>query len=317
MKSTASSAFFAGLVLFVAAHALHAQSAAPASSPTFGFGLSGAGTGPTVKVGSDHTLRLPSGWTSTETPDGVLLLPAGVSFAPDRDDNPEVYLVASRDDYDSNGESQVARQLGASITQRGGSGGHRQPLTFGTRRGAAYRWDIAHQRTGQPLAFDVYVAAEGSHAFVLIAIGDPTRIRAQDSALRQILASAAAAAPVVASGGSLGDSTPLAQRWINKLRGQTVRQFWASQGMSSDKKHWFNADGSYAFRSDSMVSVSVPGAGALATDGDNTRGRWRIVDQGGQVSVEIRTRNGQVRRLRITEDERHWYLNGEKAYVTD
>lgn len=253
-----------------------------------------------------------------------MVFPPGVSFDPRRDDNPEVYLVAMRDDYDPRSEAQVVRQMSAAMTQQGGSGGARQPATFGTRQGAVYRWNVGHQRSGQPLAFDVYLAARESHAVVLIAVGSQPQVRARDLALRQILASVttpADATPATSdapsAAGTLADATPLAQRWLKKLRGQTVRQFWASQGMSSDKKHWFNADGSYRFWSASMVSISVPGAGALGTDGDDVRGRWQIREQSGQVFVEVRTTNGQVRRMRITEDNRNWYLNGEKAFVTD
>lgn len=314
---------FAFLAAFAgAAVSVHAQ------SPGFGFGRPAtppaATLGRSVPLGSDHAIRLPAGWNAEASDDGVMLLPPGASFDPGRDDNPEVYLVATRDDYDPRSEAQVVRQMSAAMTQQGGSGGVRQPATFGTRQGAVYRWNVGHQRSGQPLAFYVYLAARESHAIVLIAIGSQTQVRARDAALRQILSNVttpASTAPAetgaMSATDALADSTPLAQRWLRKLRGQTVRQFWASQGMSSDKKHWFNADGSYRFWSASMVSISVPGAGALGTDGDDVRGRWQIREQAGQVFVEVRYANGQVRRMRITEDNRNWYLNGEKAFVTD
>lgn len=293
----------------------------PAQSPAFGFGRAGAfpsaASGQPVALDDRHSIRLPAGWSAERTDEGVLVLPPGATFDPARDDNPEVYLLSARDDYDPAGEAEVARNLGAAMTRGGGSGGTRQPMTFGSRRGAAYRWSVPHQRTGRILAFDVYVAALDSHAVVAIAIGDAARVRAHDATLRQVLATTTAATPAatLSGGGSLADDTALAQRWLAKLRGKTVRQFWASQGMSSEKTHWLNADGTYRFKSDSMVSISVPGASALTTDGDKQTGRWRIRDTGGRLFLEVTARNGSVRQLRITEDDRNWYLNGEKAFV--
>jgi hypothetical protein len=123
------------------------------------------------------------------------------------------------------------------------------------------------------------------------------------------------ASPPSADTGPLADPTPLAQRWLTKLRGKVVRQFWASQGMSSDKRHLLNADGTYAYKSASMVSVDAGGASGLSTGRGNTAGRWRIRDDAGKVFLEVTYTNGEVKRMRITEDNRNWYLNGEKAFA--
>ena len=70
-------------------------------------------------------------------------------------------------------------------------------------------------------------------------------------------------------------------------------------------------------KSSSMVSVDVPGASALSTGGDDSTGRWRVRDLSGEVFLEVRYNNGNVRRMPITEDNRNWYLNGEKAFAVD
>lgn len=294
-----------------AAPAVRSPAAVPAPPP------SPRENGRLVRASQGFSLRLPAGWTSEETTDGVMLLPAGVRYDPNRNDNPEVYLATLRDDYDPVSEAQVVRQLGAAVIQGGGRGGQREATTFGSRPGASYRWEFRDPRSGRPAALDIHLAIERSQAVVLLAAGQKERVRSRDAALRLMLASISFVAPAPGANGPLADSTPQAQRWLQKLRGKHVRQFWASQGMSSDKTHRLRADGTYTFTSSSMVSVDVPGASALSTGGDNTRGRWRIADLGGRVYLEVRYSNGQVRRMPITEDERNWYLDGEKAFAVE
>jgi hypothetical protein len=102
-----------------------------------------------------------------------------------------------------------------------------------------------------------------------------------------------------------------------------IRQMWASQGMSSDKRHYLNADGTYSYKSSSMVSINVgpyggaPDASALSTGRDASTGRWRIRDLGGQVALQVQYANGETRLFKITQDARNWYLDGEKAFAVD
>jgi hypothetical protein len=267
---------------------------------------------------SGYSVGLPTSWTAQEQTEGVLLLPAGANFNPNSPNNPETYIITAREGYDPREESSVVSQLSNAITQSGGAGGQREAARFGNRFGSIYRWDLSNPRTRQPLGFDIYIASEASTAYILVAVGEPGRVRAQDATLRAILGAAAAPQPTLSSSdGSLADNTPLAQRWLAKLRGKRVRQFWASQGMSTDKSHWLNADGTYRFQSSSMVAVDVPGAsGSSIGRGDNA-GRWRIRDLGGRVVLEVRYNNGNTVQMRIHEEAPNWYLNGEKAFAVD
>lgn len=290
------------------------QSSAPPIQP-----LSPA-SGTLFRHSLGYSLRLPSAWNATENAEGATLLPAGVTFNPARQDNPEIYIAVMRDGYNPQEEAQLVAQFSAAVARNnasGGRNGQREAATFGPRNGSIYRWDVRDPGTGRLAAFDIFLAPEGQRAFVLVAAGEQARIRARDAELRQILASMAATPVQSAVGGPLADNTALAQRWYAKLRGKHVRQFWASQGMSSDKRHILAADGSYAFRSSSMVSVDVSGASALSTGGDNSRGRWRIRDIGGQAFLEVQYVNGNVSRMPITEDGQNWFLNGEKAFAVD
>lgn len=277
-------------------------------------------SGALFKHGLGFSLRLPPGWTATENPEGATLLPAGVTFDSSRQDNPEIYIAAMRNDYNPREEAQTVAQLSAAVARNGassGRNGQREPATFGQRNGSIYRWDVRDPNSGRLASFDVFLAAEGQRAFVLVGAGEQQRIRARDAELRQILASMAATPVQMSAGGSLADNTPLAQRWYAKLRGRHIRQIYASQGMSSDKRHILGADGSYAYRSSSMVSVDVPGASALSTGGDNSRGRWRVRDIGGQVFLEVQYVNGNVSRMPIKENGQNWFLNGEKAFAVE
>ena len=274
--------------------------------------------GKLLHVSLGYTLLLPQGWTSQESEDGVMLLPAGVRYDPNRNDNPEAYIITVRNDYDPREEAQVVEQLSAAVTQSGGTGGKRESVTFGARRGAAYRWDFRDPTSGKPAALDILIAPEGNKVVLLMAAGERARVRAQEKTARQVLSSVTFVSPAAADPNQpLADNTPLAQRWLAKLRGKVVRQFWASQGMSSDKRHMLGSDGSYSYKSSSMVSVDAGGASGLSTGRDASTGRWRIRDISGQVYLEVRLNNGQVNRMRITQDNRNWYLNGEKAFAVD
>ena len=272
---------------------------------------------------SGLTLRLPAGWQAREQAEGVLLLPRGVVFDPAREDNPEVYIAVLRDDYDPALEKTAIGQMSAAFTQGGaasttGRQGEREAAAFGTRAGSIYRWDLRDPRNGRSMGFDIYLAPEGRRAWALIAIGEQAKVWAREAELRAVLASAglAASKPPVA-GAPLADATPGAQRWLGKLRGKMIRQFNASQGMSSDKRHWLRFDGTYAYKSNSMVSVEVPGASGLSTGANEAAGRWRIREEAGRVWLEVQYKEGRVARMPISEDGRNWYLNGEKAFAVD
>lgn len=285
--------------------------------------------GELVTFGVGCSVRLPTGWTYKEDSEGVMFLPPGVRFDPARKNNPEAYFLAVRNDHAPADESDVVRDLSAAVRLTGGSGGQRRPAKFGSRAGALYQWDFRDPQSGILAGLDIYFATEDSRAVLMLAAGENARIRAQETNVRQILSSVVFAKTTLSSNTSradstsspastsLADATPLAQRWLAKLRGKVVRQFWASQGMSSDKRHWLNGDGTYAFKSSSMVSVDVSGASGLSTGKDNSSGRWQIRDVAGKVFLEVRYNDGTVRRMAITEDNRNWYLNGEKAFAVN
>jgi hypothetical protein len=265
-------------------------------------------------------LQLPAGWTAAEKPEGSLLLPPGVNYDPNRNDNPEIYIAMAKDGYSPAEEATFAKQLSSAFTQGGGQvtrAGVRESLNYGGRPGMVYRWDVRDPRLGRTLAFDLFGIPEGNRIFVLISVGDATRVRPREAEVRQMLGSMRVETPKPLAPGPLSDSTPLAQQWLAKLKGKLVRQFHNYSGMSSEKFHYLNADGTYVYKSTSMVSVDVAGASGMSAGSNANTGRWRIREQGGELALEVRFNNGETRLMPITQEGRNWYLNGEKAFAVE
>lgn len=278
--------------------------------------LSAASTGfVTHKHAMGYSIQAPRGWTFNDNAEGIVMLPPGVTFDPSHANNPEVYIATVKDGYSAAEEAQFVQQIGASFQQNGAA--RRESAVFGARAGSIYRWDVRNPQNGQNVALDLFVAPEGQRVYVVVAAGNRDVVRTRDTTVRQILGSVSYSAPKVDAGGPLADSTPLAQQWLTKLRGRMIRQMHAYSGMSSDKYHYINADGTYVYRSRSMVSVTVPGASGLSTGGADERGRWKIRDIGGRVFLQVQYQSGETATMPITQDARNWYLNGEKAFAVD
>lgn len=245
------------------------------------------------------SLRPAAGWTARNNEQGILLIPAGAT-------NEEVYVAALQDGYSPAEEAKMVRQLSQSFVQNGG-----QVRRSGERQGSAYYWEVADARSGQVGGIKIYYLPEGARANVIIALGPASLIQSRDNDLSQMLASIRSATPKPAEG-----SAP-AQQWQRKLQGKMIRQFHAYQGMSSDKRHYLDADGTYSFRGGSMVSVDVSGASGMSSGRNARQGRWRIAETEGGVFLHIQYNDGGTARYRLTQDARNWYMNGEKAFAVD
>ena len=256
------------------------------------------------------SVRPAAGWTAQNNEQGILLVPANAS-------DEEVYVAALQDGYSPAEEVKTVQQLSQAFLQNGGQvrrNGERQQLG----PGAAYYWEVADPQSGKIAGLKIYLVPAGARANVIIAFGVADRIRSRDAELGQMLASIRSAAPKpAAAAGPLADNTALAQQWLRKLQGKMIRQFHAYQGMSSDKRHYLNADGTYAYKSSSMVSVDVSGASGLSTGRNALQGRWRIKDVNGAAFLHIQYNDGDTGQYRLTQDARNWYMNGEKAFAVD
>ncbi len=279
--------------------------------------VSVTGPGTVYRHALGVSLRLAPGWTGTDNPNGIILLPAGARFEAGRNDNPELYIAIVKEGHSPAEEAQLVQGLSESFTRGTGNvqrSGVREAMSFGPRQGAVYRWDIRDPQLRRNVAFDIFGASEGGRYFAFISVGTAELVRPREAEVRQMLASMTFEVP---KAGPLSDATPLAQQWLQKLKGRMIRQMYAYSGMSSDKYHYINADGSYVYKSSSMVSVDVAGASGMSSGGNANRGRWKIRDVSGQVFLEVQYLSGETKMMRITQDERNWYLNGEKAFAVD
>jgi hypothetical protein len=276
------------------------------------LGVRNTAAGPAHEHPRGFRLRPAAGWRAQNNDQGVVLTPPNA--APN---NQEIYVAAVQEGYSPAEEANAVRQISQNFLQNGGQAG-RAGVREAFAGGASYYWEAHDPNSGQMAGLKIYFAPAGNRAHMIVAVGQAAYLRQREGDVRAMLASFAADAPKpIAAGGPLADNTPLAQQWLQKLRGRMIRQMYAYQGMSSDKRHYLNADGTYAFRSSSMVSVDVGGASGLSTGRGNQRGRWRLRDIGGAVFLQIQYDDGGTGEYRITQDARNWYLNGEKAFAVD
>lgn len=264
---------------------------------------SGSATGPIHRHANGFSVQPPAGWSATDKDQGVLMKPPGAAAE-------EVYFALVQEGYTPQEEIASVRQLSEAFLKNTTSvrrAGDREAFSGGS----AYHWEVINPQTRQLVALSIYVVPNGSRANVIIAAGPAENVRAQQPALIPVAQSIRYQPPPP------GVMSGVTRPWDQKLRGKVVRQFWASQGMSSDKKHYLNADGSYAFWSSSMVSVDVPGASAGSFGKDNQRGRWSIIERAGAPYLQVTYNSGESKLFAITQDSTNWYLNGEKAFAVE
>jgi hypothetical protein len=272
---------------------------------------------------SGFGLMLPSGWTAQDNPQGTILIPAGVTYDPSRNDNPEVYVAGVHDAVDPAGERQLVQELSSAFLTSGVEltrAGDRQQVAQG---GAVYHWEYRTPRYPTTVGLKIYVAAAAARTFVVLGAGEAQRVNSRDLPLREILTSMDFQQPKMPEAGPLADNTPQAQEWLQKLRGKVIKQFSGGGGMSAEKTRFLAADGTYSMKSSSVVSIDVgpyggaPTASASSIGRNSQTGRWKIRDENGRIFLQIWTGDGQVLMLPITRDSRNWYLNGEKAFAVN
>jgi hypothetical protein len=261
-------------------------------------------------------LRLPPSWSAQDQAEAVHIVPSGVDANADLT---ELYVAATQEGYSSVQEAQFVQALSAGFVGSGGklvSSGDREIFTAGNRAASLYTWEVADASQKQYL-LRLYLSPEGSRAFVVVAAGPLDLVRSRDSALRQILTSMTFDAPAIAAGSALADGTPLAQKWLAKLRGKTVKQFISGGGAAGEKVLVLGSDGAYSFRGSVAIAADVPGVSVSSIGRKSTSGRWHIGESSGRAFLQLVNENGEQQLLSLTMDDRNWYLNGEKAFAVD
>ena len=87
--------------------------------------------------------------------------------------------------------------------------------------------------------------------------------------------------------------------------------------MSSKTELRLNRNGSFSVYTESLVSMSVPGASGSSGGTNKASGTWRIYFRNGQVLLETKYENGQVETSLLEERNGQTFINGKRWFLTD
>ena len=189
-------------------------------------------------------------------------------------------------------------------------------------------WAGKNLTTNQPVQMRMYATTLSGKAVVLFAAGTLTKLDAREATLREIAASVAPATTAVnraspATPSANNDRSPLAQQWIQKLRGKKLVQMSSynsgggSGGYSSKTEIYINANNTFQARSESSVSVYVPGANGGSGGTKKAAGTWRIYVNGSQALLEMKYENGQIETNALQANGEQTFINGKRWFVTE
>ncbi len=150
---------------------------------------------------SGFTLRLPPGWTAESGPVQSLLLPPGVKVDPDREDNPEIYLVEIHPGVVNPEDESLVVDIRAGILEDGI--GLEQAEEKGTfivpgGLGVTYTWEFRNPRNNIMYRMRLYAVKTKGHVVTLLAQGERGKMDARDKLLQQV-ATTLDAPPVAAA----------------------------------------------------------------------------------------------------------------------
>ena len=187
-------------------------------------------------------------------------------------------------------------------------------------------WAGKNLTTNQPVQMRMYATTLSGKAIVLFAAGILTKLDAREANIREIAASVApatAASNQVSPAPTSSDRSPLAQQWMQKLRGKKLVQMSSynsgggSGGYSSKTEIYINANNTFQARSESSVSVYVPGANGGSGGTQKAAGTWRIYVNGSQALLEMKYENGQIETNSLQANGEQTFINGKRWFVTE
>jgi hypothetical protein len=276
-----------------------------------------APSGKTFQHPNGFTFQHPADWrVETRTEGGsqfVQLVPPGAA------EQTEGYriLVAPTPlrPTDAAFERELEQYIGAGGFRRAGA---TEPFNARAGQGAVFTWDGVNPQTGDAIRMRVYAVNVTERAVMIFAVGPQTRLDARDAAMREVAASFAAGRG--GAGASAAANSPLARQWDQRLRGRKLTYMTSSSGGSSGgiaakTVILLGADGQFDFYSESLVTMSVPGAGGSSGGRDAGQGRWRITTPGSNAVLELQFSDGRAKQFELTYNNAV-YLNGRRFFVT-
>ena len=213
-----------------------------------------------------------------------------------------------------------------------------QPFA-GLSDGAVHTWEGISRQNGAAARVRVFVRVINDYAVSVTAMGDRAALERREPLIRGVATSLTFAAPGgpgsgaettprVAQGGqpsspSLSDGSPVAQQWLERLRGKRLTSLSSyssggAGGYSSRTVVMLWPDGRFDGQSSSSVSVDVPGASGSSGGSGSTSGRWRIyATRDGLGVLELTYANGRQEQNALQDRNGQTFINGSRWFVTN
>ncbi len=268
----------------------------------------------------------PADWKIESNDEAAQILPPGLT-ADDQTENFRLLTIAAPIEVTDPRFAAEMDQLAAQIpgfTKIGTT------QSYKTKNGNGLRgvWAGKNLTTNQPVQMRMYATTLSGKAVVLFAAGTLTKLDAREATLREIAASVAPATTAVnraspATPSANNDRSPLAQQWMQKLRGKKLVQMSSYNsgggggGYSSKTEIYINANNTFQARSESSVSVYVPGANGGSGGTKKAAGTWRIYVNGSQALLEMKYENGQIETNALQANGEQTFINGKRWFVTE
>lgn len=272
------------------------------------------------------SLQHPADWRVEGNAEFAQLLPPGLT-ADDQTENIRVLTETSPVDA---ADPRFTAELDQLAAQLPGFSKLGTTQSYKTKSGSGVRavWAGTNLETGQKVQLRLYATTLNGLAVVLFAAGLPAKLDAHETMLRDIAASIAAPAaaqntPQRNATPAANDRSPLAQQWLQRLRGKKLTMLSSYNsgggggGMSSKTEIYLNADGSFLGRSESSVSIYVPGANGGSSGVQKAAGTWRIYVKDGQAMLEMKYENGQTETNVLQANGEQTFINGKRWFVTE
>jgi hypothetical protein len=173
-----------------------------------------------------------------------------------------------------------------------------------------------------------YGVINNGNTYCIVALGPSQAVAAHDGELRRVFASftldksAAAADQNAGATAAEGGDSPLAQQWLQHLRGKKVTYLssyssGSGGGYSSEWHLYLAANGTFSYSSQSSVSVYVPGATGGSNGQNSSSGRWRIYTTGNQAILELQYTDGRVQRRSLSYTNNKTFFDRTRVFVTE
>lgn len=270
------------------------------------------------------SFQYPADWRVDSKAEFAQLLPPGLT-AEDQTENFRVLTEAVPVDAADPRFTAELDQLAAQIpgfSKVGATQGYQTKSGVGVRA----TWAGTNVQTRQAIQIRMYATTVKGWAIVLFAAGQTGKLDAREIALRDIALSVAATTAATAQSATPPvniDRSPLAQQWSQRLRGKKLTMLSSynsgggSGGMSSKTEIYLRADGSFQARSESSVSIYVPGANGGSSGVQKAAGSWRIYVKDGQALLEMKYENGQTETNALQANGEQTFINGKRWFVTE